>query len=225
MTRIWRFGLIGMTWVAAAHADPGLTPAEQRTLESDDAPPTPPRPQPVSWGAERYPPTENPLHWELAVAPAVLKLHDAHAPLVGLELAFGATKTYDYYRPGYIAIGDTWGASLRVAAYAATAPARDPASPRYTLSLGFDNINIVGSYERSRLRGPALLGFVLPELGVAFGGNDKSSAFARWRLPFGVLLTRSVALDVRPGAGIVYVTRDGEPDWFVGVAVGSMLRL
>lgn len=174
---------------------------------------------PITWGIRRFlppDPPDPPFFWETAASAAGMALHDEGRLAFGAELAIGASTSFDYSRPSDWAFGNSWGVSARFGAYAGPA--------RYVGALGLDNQNIVGAFDRSRVRVPALIGVVVPEVGLLFAPNATAAPLLRWRLPFDVLLTRTLAVDVRPTFGIAYPTSGRAPNWMLGLSVGALVR-
>jgi hypothetical protein len=177
-----------------------------------------PRRLAVTWGYTDGPPPE-PLHfhWEISGAVASIAPQREHV-VFGGELSLGASYSYHYSGPSDWAFGNVWGASMRAGAYGSSAS-------RIAITLSFDNFNIVGSFEDSHVRVPALMGVVIPEVGVFVRDGTPVAPLLRWHLPFGILLTRALAVDARPTFAIAYPTSGAPPEWMLGLAVGALLRL
>lgn len=178
-----------------------------------------PRPLPITWGNTRYPPSDStPFHWEISAAAAGIAPHREQRVALGGEISFGASWNIDYSRPSDWAFGKLWGASVRAGAYGG-------GGTRVAITVGLDSFNIVGYSDRNRVRVPSLIEAIVPEAGFLVRTGSSAEPLLRWRLPFDILLTRAVAIDVRPTFAIAYPTSGAPPEWMLGLSLGALLRL
>jgi hypothetical protein len=187
-----------------------------------------PTPIRVGWASNRFK-LRSP---ELSLSAAAGDVLGSEGRFAGASLRLAlrkASAVSDSTTGGYfseIAVGDGWGFDTR---YTLLREFNGAGSLRTFVAAGaaIAAENAIGrSTSTSRLRVPSILGFVLPEVGVASFLGEPVHLYTSHGLPLYLLLTPGFALEARPALSLIYgAAHDGDPEALLSLSLGLMGRL
>lgn len=150
-------------------------------------------------------------HREFALGPTIAVDAQRGDGYVGLSARYGFRRLWNTYYQGRSLtsslvegfLGESLGIEARAHAWF---PWSASGGASTVIALGvaatFDNFLGVRS-ETSRVRVPAVLGAVLPEIGAAVRTSGQVGFYLAWSIPVAVLVSRSVALELHPSAYLI----------------------
>jgi hypothetical protein len=119
-------------------------------------------------------------------------------------------------------VGDGWGVDLRLGLLRAFEGSASPGTGlRAGLGLAATNAIGLGTSE-SRVRVASLLGLVLPEVGLVRLPGEPVRFSTTNALPVSLLLSRRLALEVRPALSVLFGS--GSPEGILSLSLGLMWR-